>query len=128
MVHHILLILGKIINGFGRQETETHQVSVKDGYAYVSNGIEIVMEYTGLPLSKNSVLVPGAGPDYGTILGGYYKPASNLDKEYARRFPYQNDIPSGKYWWLQKSKPSLSDFTNLTNIRNKRSRTDFSNI
>jgi hypothetical protein len=38
------------------------------------------MEYTGIPVVKNSVLIPGAGLDYGTILGGYYRSAT-IDDE-----------------------------------------------
>lgn len=95
------------------QKTTSHPVSLEDGYAYVSNGITITMEYTGLPLSNNSTLIPGVGPSYGAVLGGYYKPASSEDRENAKKFPYQNDQKDGKYWWLQTSKPSINDFTNL---------------
>lgn len=100
-----------------KQKTKPHKVSIKDGYAYVSNGVIITMEYTGLPLSKTSTLIPGVGPEYGAVLGGYYKPSTNEDRENAMKFPYQNDDPNGKYWWLQTSKPNISDITNVINIR-----------
>ena len=53
------------------------------------------------------VLIPGAGPDYGTLLGGYYKPVDKFNKDLCILFPYENMDKDGTYFWLQSSKTDL---------------------
>lgn len=103
-----------------QQETVYHNVAVQDGFAYVPTGITIKMEYTGIPLGKTVLSIPGVGPDYGTLLGGYYRPVSSKDKQMMLRFPYQNveefdpDAGLGKYYWFQCNGVSPSDLVKLT--------------
>jgi hypothetical protein len=85
------------------QKKETHPVAIIDGYGYVSTGIVLKMEYTGIPLGKYVTLIPGVGLDYGTVLGGYYRPSTNEDLTNMKKFPYLNDQPDGKWFWLQCS-------------------------
>jgi hypothetical protein len=85
------------------QKKETHPVAIIDGYGYVSTGIVLKMEYTGIPFGKYITLIPGAGLDYGTVLGGYYRPSTSTDLTNMKKFPYLNDQPDGKWFWLQCS-------------------------
>lgn len=73
------------------------------------------MEYTGIPLCKQPLLIPGAGFDYGTMLGGYYRPASAEDKQKFEKFPYMNMDKEGLYYWLQNDFISPSEIMNLSN-------------
>lgn len=89
------------------------QVALDKGYAYVPNGISFNLQYIGIPLTPDAVLIPGVGPTYGAILGGFYKPATLKDKNIIQRFPYQNVDPEGSYFWLQTSFVSPGDIANL---------------
>lgn len=89
-----------------------HSVAVQNGYAYVFTGITIKLEYTGIPVSKKNVLIPGAGFDYGTFLGGVYRAASAEDQALVDRFPYMNLEQDGLYYWLQ------NDFIDPTAVAN----------
>jgi hypothetical protein len=48
---------------------ETCAIAINKGYAYIPTGLDVTLEYIGLPLLKDSILIPGVGPDYGAILG-----------------------------------------------------------
>jgi hypothetical protein len=85
------------------QKKETHPVALIDGYGYVSTGIKIKLEYTGIPLSPNAVLIPGAGIDYGAVLAGYYRSQTAAELDKVKRFPYLNDQKDGRWFWLQCS-------------------------
>jgi hypothetical protein len=87
---------------------EPRPVALKDGYAYVSTGVKITLDYTGIPVGKNSLLIPGVGPDYGALLGGFYRPATPRDGDLMMRFPYQNTVASGQFFWLQSDSIDLS--------------------
>lgn len=86
---------------FGKKNTWNAKISLMDGYAYVPIGIYIDMEYTGIPIFKNSIIIPGIGFDYGTTLAGAYKPYKQLDYKLIEYYPYQNTDPDGKFYWLQ---------------------------
>lgn len=93
------------------QITESRPVALMHGFAYVPTGIKIKLDYTGIPTSTNpdeSILIPGIGPDYGALLGGYYRPSTLADAKLFKKFPYTNLIPSSQYFWLQKEPLSLS--------------------
>lgn len=92
------------------------QVSLDKGYAYVPNGFSVQLQYTGIPMCLQPTLIPGVGPEYGALLGGYYKPATLKDKKLIQRFPYQNADPNGTYFWLQTSTISLQQMSNLKNL------------
>jgi hypothetical protein len=91
-------------------ETVSRPVALMHGFAFVPTGIKIKLDYTGIPTSKNAdenILIPGIGPDYGALLGGYYRPTSPADAQLFKKFPYTNLIPSSQYFWLQKEPLSL---------------------
>lgn len=74
-------------------------------------GIQIKLDYTGIPVSpipEENILIPGIGPDYGSLLGGYFRPATLKDAELYTRFPYMNTNLDGKYFWLQSAPLPLS--------------------
>lgn len=112
------------INEQGKEETRYTlapksiqlQVSLDKGYAYVPNGFSVNLQYTGIPMCLQPTLIPGVGPEYGALLGGYYKPATLKDKKLIQRFPYQNADPNGTYFWLQTSTISLYQMSNLKNL------------
>jgi hypothetical protein len=54
-------------------------------------------------LAKDPILIPGVGIEYGTILGGYYRPATAEAKQLVMKFPYMNLDDNGSYYWLQNS-------------------------
>lgn len=84
-----------------RQLTEKHPVSIENGFAYVDIGVEINLCYTVVPLLPGSILIPGVGQEYGSIVAGYFVPLDYENMELVERFPYQNDDPNGKVWWMQ---------------------------
>lgn len=97
------------------QKKEKRNVAIKDGYAYVCTGVTITVEYTGIPIGKKPLLIPGVGFDYGTALGGYYMAKAQSEQEKIKKYPYLNHIPSGEFFWLQSSLVTPSDIANLAN-------------
>ena len=86
---------------YGEKQKINAKVGLMDGYAYVPIGIMIQMEYTGIPIFDKSVMIPGIGFDYGTVLAGAYKPHTNVDYKLVEYYPYQNEDPDGQFYWLQ---------------------------
>lgn len=93
----------EIAGHFGKKNTIDGKVGLKDGYAYVPLGINITCQYTGIPIYKNSVLIPGIGFDYGTTLAGVYSPYTGTDRKLVLYYPYVNEDPDGQFYWLQDS-------------------------
>jgi len=86
---------------YGDYDYDYVSVGINDGYVYIPLGISITCQYTGIPIFKNSIMIPGIGTDYGTTLAGAYEPYTGIDRKMAKNYPYENDLPDGQYYWLQ---------------------------
>lgn len=86
---------------YGEKSKTNEGIGINDGYIYVPIVNEMECEYTGIPIFKDSIMLPGIGFDYGTTLAGCYVPRTRIDKRIAEFFPYQNENPDGEFYWLQ---------------------------
>lgn len=82
--------------------TQLRHIAVSGGYAYIESGQTITLQYTGIPmLPNNSILIPGVGPQYGAMMAGFYTASTPQDILKLHKYPYQNNIPGGRYFWVQ---------------------------
>lgn len=83
-------------------QTQRRQMAVQNGYGYIFTGQYITLNYTGIPGPEPiSVMIPGVGLEYGTLLAGGYVALTPYNIYLMKKYPYQNTDPNGQFYWLQ---------------------------
>lgn len=110
------MISGFTSDGYPKYSILFKQPALQNGYMYVPMGVTIQTQYTGVPVTPDSILIPGVGMQYGSLLGGFVKPRTKKDMQNSLLYPYQNNIPSGQYFWLQNKALTKKDYQSLKNM------------